>query len=236
MLKLILVFISTFLFADIKVATAANVSFAMKDLVKEFQKQNNINIKIIIGSSGKLTSQIENGAPFDIFLSADMKYPKYLYLKGVSKTKPKKYANGKLILFSKHKIKSIKDILKANKIAIANPNTAPYGKATIKYLQNSNLYKKLKHKFVIGSNISSAFSYGMKITDYAFIAKSLLFKFPHLNNKNHYIDLDPSKYTPIQQGVILLTNNKNAEKFYNFIFSKTAQKIFIKYGYEITTK
>ena len=100
MLKLILIFISTFLFADIKIATAANVSFAMKDLVKEFQKQNNVNIKIIIGSSGKLTSQIENGAPFDIFLSADMKYPKYLYLKGVSKTKPKKYANGKLILFS----------------------------------------------------------------------------------------------------------------------------------------
>jgi len=230
---LVFLFFITSLFADIRVATAGNVAFAIQDLANEFFKQTHIKIIPIIGSSGKLTAQIERNAPYDVFLSANMKYPKYLYQKGIAKTAPKVYAKGKLILFAKNGIKNFNEIFKAKKIAIANPKTAPYGMATKEYLKNKGIYKKLKNKFIIGGNISSTFSYAMKITNYGFIAKSLLFKFPKLNNKNHFIELNTKFYSPINQGIVLISNKKGAKEFYNFIFSKKAQRIFLKYGYNI---
>jgi len=232
MKKIILFFLVVFSFGDIKVATAGNVAFAIKDLAKEFYKETHIKITPIIGSSGKLTAQIQRGAPYDVFLSANMKYPNYLYLNHKAITKPKVYAKGKLVLFSKKGIKSLDDILNAKKIAIANPKTAPYGKATVEYLKNKKLYNKLKNRFIIASNISTTFSYAMKVTNYGFVAKSLLFKFPKLNNKYHFIELE-NLYSPIKQGVVLLSNNPQAKKFYKFLFSKQAKRIFLKYGYDI---
>lgn len=233
MKKLLLsLFLFTFSLANIKVATAGNVAFAIKDLAKEFYKQTHIKITPIIGSSGKLTAQIQRGAPYDVFLSANMKYPEYLYKKGIAKTKPKIYAKGKLVLFARDGIKNFNEIFKAKKIAIVTPKTAPYGMATVEYLKKKKIYNKLKNKFVIAPNISTTFSYAIKITNYGFIAKSLLFKFPKLNNKKHFIELEPI-YSPIKQGVILLSNNPQAQKFYKFLFSKKAKEIFLKYGYDI---
>jgi len=232
----VLFFFITLSFANIKVATAGNVAFAIKDLAKEFYKQTHIKVTPIIGSSGKLTAQIERNAPYDIFLSANMKYPNYLYSHNKAITKPKVYARGKLVLFAKKGIKNFNDIFKAKKIAIANPKTAPYGMATIEYLKNRKIYNQLKSKFIIASNISTTFSYAMKVTDYGFIAKSLLFKFPKLNNKNHFINLDTKFYSPIKQGVVLISNKSEAKKFYKFLFSKKAKNIFLKYGYEVDFK
>jgi len=223
----------TFLFGDIRVATAGNVTFAIKDLVKEFYNKYHIKVTPIIGSSGKLTAQITKGAPFDLFLSANMKYPEYLYKKGIAKIKPKVYAKGKLVLFARDGIKNFKEIFDAKRIAIANPKTAPYGMATVAYLKNKHIYNRLKSKFVIGSNVSTTFSYAMKITNYGFVARSLLFKFPNLNNKKHFVELDENFYPPIKQGVVLISNNPEAKKFYNFLFSKEAKEIFLKYGYSI---
>ena len=233
MKKLLLLFLATFLFADVRVATAGNVAFAIKDLSKAFYNKTNIRIVPIIGSSGKLTAQIERGAPYDVFLSANMKYPEYLYIHHKTLTKPKVYARGKLVLFARDGIKNFDDIFNARKIAIANPQTAPYGKATVEYLKNTHTYNKLKSKFVIAPNISTTFSYAMKVTNYGFVARSLLFKFPNLNNKNHFIDLDEKLYSPIKQGVVLISNKPEAQKFYQFLFSDTAKRIFLKYGYSI---
>ncbi len=230
---LVILFFITSLFGDIRVATAGNVAFAIKELANQFYKETHIRVIPVISSSGNLTAQIERGAPFDVFLSANMKYPEYLYNLKIAFTKPKVYAKGRLVLFAKNGIKSIDELYSANRIAIANPKTAPYGKATIEYLKNKKLYNKLKNKFVIAGNISSAFSYALKITNYGFIAKSLLYKFPNINNKNHYIDLDTKYYSPIKQGIVLLKDNEEARKFYNFIFSKKAKEIFLKYGYII---
>jgi molybdate transport system substrate-binding protein len=223
----------TFSFAQIRVATAGNVSFAIKDLAKYFYKQTHIKVVPIIGSSGKLTAQIEHNAPYDVFLSANMKYPEYLYKEKIAKTKPKVYARGKLVLFAKNGIKNFNEIFRAKQIAIANPQTAPYGKATVEYLKNRHIYDKLKYKFIIGSNISTTFSYAVMVTNYGFVARSLLFKFPKLNNKNHFIDLDEKLYSPIKQGVVLISNKSEAKQFYQFLFSKEAKEIFLKYGYNI---
>ena len=230
---LIFLFFITSLFADVRVATAGNVAFAIKDLANHFYQKTHIKVIPVISSSGNLTNQIRRGAPFDVFLSANMKYPEFLYQNKLAITKPKIYAKGRLVLFAKNGIKNIYELFSAKRIAIANPKTAPYGKATIEYLKNKHLYAKLKNKFIIAGNISSTFNYALQVTNYGFIAKSLLFKFPNLNNKNHYIDLDTKYYSPINQGIVLLKNKPEAKKFYNFIFSKEAKEIFLKYGYII---
>jgi len=229
---LVLLLFVVSLFADVKVATAGNVAFAIKDLAKAFYKETHIKITPIIGSSGKLTAQIERNAPYDVFLSANMKYPEYLYIHHKAITQPKVYAKGKLVLFARDGIKSFDEIFNAKKIAIANPQTAPYGMATVEYLKKKGIYNKLKPKFVIGSNISTTFSYAMKVTNYGFVARSLLFKFPKLNNKKHFIELEKI-YSPIKQGVVLISNKKEAKEFYNFLFSKKAKEIFLRYGYDI---
>jgi len=232
MKKIILLLFVTFVFADIRVATAGNVAFAIKDLAKIFYNETHIKVIPVIGSSGKLTAQIERGAPYDLLLSANMRYPEYLYKKDLTITKAVVYARGRLVFFSKKGLKGFDDIFKANKIAIANPKTAPYGLLTEHFLKDRGLYKKLKSKFVIAPNISATFSYAMKVTNYGFVARSLLFKFPKLNNKKHFVELS-SFYERTSQGVVLISDKKEARKFFLFLFSKKAKQILRKYGYDV---
>jgi len=233
MKKLLLLLFVTFVFGDIKVATAGNVAFAIKDLGKEFYKEYHIRVVPIVGSSGKLTAQIERGAPYDVFLSANMKYPEYLFEHEKTITEPVVYAKGKLVLFARDGLKDgLNDLFKAKKIAVANPKTAPYGVLTEHYLKDKNLYHKLKSKFVIAPNISATFSYAMKVTNYGFVARSLLFKFPKLNNKKHFIELNDF-YERTSQGAVLLTDKESAREFFRFLFSQKAKNILKKYGYDV---
>ena len=224
------------------IAVAANVSYAMEDLKKEFLNlYPNNKIRIIIGGSGKLTAQINNGAPYDIFLSANMKYPKYLYDNNLSVTKPIVYAQGSLVYFSIKNINFSKGIKilengSINKIAVANPKTAPYGIATKEALLNSGIYDKIKYKFIYGESISQTVSYSITATDIGFIAKSALFspKMSKYKKDINWQEVDSKLYTPIDQGIVILQNGKNkenAKQFYNFIFSQKAKDIFIKFGY-----
>jgi len=233
MKKVIMLLFSILVYANrIYVASAAGNSYALPEIIKTYNKKfPNDKVNIIFASSGKLTAQIIHGAIYDIFLSANMKYPTILYKKGLALTKPKIYAKGAIVLFSKNPLKGNykQIILNASSIAIANPKTAPYGKAAIKFLKNTNLYEKVKNKLVYAETVPAAFNYAIHSTDIGIIAKSLLFS-PSTKKYENWIDL-PQKYTPINQGVVLL--NKKAVNFYNFLFSKQAKKIFKKYGYII---
>jgi molybdate transport system substrate-binding protein len=117
----------------VRVAVAANASFVLKKLAAEYKKKTGITIEVISGSSGKLATQIKNGAPYDIFLSADMEFTDAVYKAGFALTRPKVYAMGSLIIGSATgaSLKSWKQLVSSNtggKIAIANPQLAPYGK------------------------------------------------------------------------------------------------------------
>ncbi|GAX88287.1 molybdate transport system substrate-binding protein [Lebetimonas natsushimae] len=228
---LISLFFTVFLFAnEIFVASATGNAYAMPEIIKEYNKiYPNDNVHLIFASSGKLTAQIMHGAKYDIFLAANMKYPLFLYKKGIVLTKPKIYAYGTIVLFSRKPINgNYKDIiLNATSIAIANPKTAPYGKAAVEFLKNTGLYDKVKDKLIYAETVSAAFNYSLHSTDIGIIAKSLLFS-PNTKKYKNWINL-PNGYTPINQGVVLL--NKKAENFYNFLFSDEAKKIFKKYGY-----
>jgi len=229
--------------SDIKVAAATNVSFAIGDLIKAFHiRYPDVKVDVILGSSGKLNAQIKNGAPFDIFMSANMKYPQDLYKHGFTINPPRLYALGGLAIFSNKKRDFSKGIYLSkqnsiSKIAIANPKTAPYGKATQEALKNAKIYDEVKSKFAYAQNISQTVQYAISATDIGFIAKSSLFssKMKRFKRYINWIEVDKNLYTPIKQGIVIIKNSKNikeAKEFYNFIFTKKAKKVFQKYGYE----
>ena len=240
---LALAFLASSIFANtITVAVAANVSYAINELVAEFNKTNpDTKVQVTLGSSGKFTAQIENGAPFDVFMSADMKFPKSLFEKGLATTEPALYAQGSLAMLSSKELdfsKGINLITDANiaKIAVANPKTAPYGTAAVEAMKNANVLDKVESKFVYAESISQAVTYATTAADVGFIAKSSLYdeKMSQYKENINWVSVDPSLYTAIDQGIVVLKNTKeeaSAKAFYDFILGEKAKEIFIKFGY-----
>jgi molybdate transport system substrate-binding protein len=249
-MKKIILMLSVFLLAplcafasEITVAAAANMQFTLEDLKAEFTKETGIDVKTVIGSSGELTSQIENGASFDIFLSADMKYPAKIYKDEFSSDTPKVYAYGILILWT------MKDMdLSAGigalggpgvqKIALADPEVAPYGRQAVNVLKFYKIYDLLKRELVFGENISQANQFiATGAADIGFTAESVVLS-AKMKGKGKWVEVDSQAYQPIAQGVIVLkyadqNHPKEAQEFYNFLFSAPAQEIFKRYGYKL---
>jgi len=227
--------------APLTVAVAANVKFAFADLQQAFTRETGIEVKSVFGSSGKLTAQVKSGAPFDVFLSANMKYPDTLYQSGLALTKPKVYANGVLVLWTLNPLDLGKgmQVLKdpaVQKIAVANPKLAPYGREAINALKHFKMYKALESKLIYGENISQVSQYiDSKSADIGFTAKSVVLA-PQLAGQGKWIELPRDSYRPIAQGVVILkhaqeANSDSAKRFLAFLSSPTARGIFEKYGY-----
>jgi len=225
----------------LSVGVAANVSYAFPKLLKEFNKLHpDTKVRVVLGSSGKLTAQIKNGADFALFMSANMKYPQSLYKDGFATTKPIVYAQGALALFSVKKLDFSKglELLKGSSIstiAIANPKTAPYGTAAMEAVKNAKLFNGLKRKFVYAESISQCVSYVVSATDVGFVAKSSMFspKMSRFKKGVNWVEVDELLYTPIKQGMVLLKTSKEAKAFYDFILSNKAKKIFGEFGYTL---
>lgn len=239
---IMLILTTSLVASTINIAVAANVSYAIEDLIKEFNKQNpGTKVRVTLGSSGKLTAQIKNGAPYQLFMAANMKYPENLDKDGLSATKPLIYAQGSLAILSAKKQDFSKEIEivndnKIEKIAIANPKTAPYGKATVEALTNAKLYEGVEKKFVYAESISQTVSFTITAAQLGFIAKSSLYsdKMKKYKEGINWTDVDPKLYTPINQGIIILKSakdNKEVKAFYDFILSQKAKKIFKEFGY-----
>jgi molybdate transport system substrate-binding protein len=228
---------------DITVAAAANVQFTLEDLKAEFTKEAGIGVKTVIGSSGELTAQVENGAPFDVFLSADMKYPAKIFKDGFSSAAPKVYAYGVLVLWTMKDLDLSKgvNILSDSgiqKIAIADPEVAPYGRQAVNALKFYKLYDQLQKELVLGESISQANQFITTGTaDIWFTAESVVLA-PNMKNQGKWIEVDPKSYEPIAQGVVVLkyaqqNHSREAQEFYNFLFTAPAREIFKKYGYKL---
>lgn len=228
----------------LNIAVAANISYAIEELkVKFLQKHPDVTFNIILGSSGKLTAQISHGAPYGLFMSADMLYPQKLYENNLALSKPRVYAKGTLALFSTKKQNfslGIKLLQSPNikTIALANPKTAPYGKAAFEAMRNAKIYRSIQQKFIFAESISQTLSYAINAADIALIAKSSLYsaKMSHYKENTHWVSIDSTLYKPLEQGVVLLSlskKNKAYGLFYEFLFSDEAKTIFKKYGYII---
>lgn len=229
---------------EITIAAAANVSYAIKALTKEFNVVHpEIEVQIILGSSGKLTAQIRHGAPYGLFMSANMKYPEALYSEKIAVTKPVVYAQGALAYlsvkkqdFSKGMMLLKEDNLK--KIAIANPQTAPYGIAAVEALKNANVYEEVKEKFVYGESISQTVAYATMAADIGLIAKSSLYspQMAHFKEGINWSDVNETLYTPISQGIVILKKGENSsdvKAFYDFMLSDKAKAIMKNFGYKV---
>jgi len=222
---------------NLTIATASNMKIAMTALQAEYEKQTGTTLDLVVASSGKLTAQIISGAPFDMFVSADMKYPQTLYKNGFTISKPETYAYGTLILWTckdhlPPKISSLSNS-EFTHIAIANPKTAPYGKAAMEVLEYYHLKNKLQDKLVYGESISQTNQFiQTKNVDCGFTSKSVIYT-PNLSIKGTWTAMDRASYSPIKQGVVILKNGKekSAKDFYNFLISKQGQLILEKHGY-----
>jgi len=244
-LLITILLISTYSMAGtINIAVAANVSYAMDALKKEFRTlYPETKVQVTLGSSGKLTAQIKNGAPYQLFMSANMKYPEALYSDKIAVTKPLIYAQGSLAYLSVKQRNFCAEMFllkdeEIQKIAIANPKTAPYGIAALEAIKNAGVYESVKSKFVYGESISQTVAYTVTAADIGFIAKSSLYspQMSHFREGINWYDVESELYTPINQGIVILKegeNNPEVKAFYAFILSKKAQKIFKDFGYLI---
>ncbi|MFV0482191.1 MAG: molybdate ABC transporter substrate-binding protein [Campylobacteraceae bacterium] len=230
--------------AELNLAVAANVQNAFPELEKAFNKiYPDIKLNPSFGESGNFRTQIKNGAPYDIFLSADMKFAQEIFDASMAVKEPAVYAEGALAMFSAKKLDLSKglDILKdssVKKISIANPDTAPYGKASVEAITNAKLYDEVKSKLVQAESIGQVVAQVTTAADIGFPAKSAFYtdKMAQYKEGVNWISVDPKLYNPISQGVVVIKNAKNSDealKFYNFILSDEGKKIFVAFGYNV---
>jgi molybdate transport system substrate-binding protein len=227
----------------LRIAVAANAQGLIRKLQADFKKQTGIETEAIIGASGKLTAQIMNGAPYDLFLSADTEFPDKLFAAGYGLKKPKIYALGSLIvcITTEGDIKNWQTLIaseQVKKVAIANPKTAPYGKAAQESLKFYQLESKIAPKLVFAESISQVNTYlQTAVVGIGFTTEAFLYENSD-KAKLKWFRVDPGSYAKIEQAVILLSNaNKTglekATKFYNYLSSPSARKIIGANGYHL---
>ena len=229
---------------EISVAAAADLQFAMEDIAARFQKETGKTVKPIYGSSGNFFQQIQNGAPFDVFFSANLDYPKKLEAAGLTESGSYyQYARGKIAIWvpsdSKLDLSSgLKALLdpSVKKIAIANPQHAPYGQAAVAAMQQENIYDKLKDKFVLGENISQTASFVVSgAADAGIVALSLALS-PNMKNKGRYAEVPAGEYPAIEQACVILQSSKNKEvarQFVAFMKTPAIQDLLRSYGFDV---
>jgi molybdate transport system substrate-binding protein len=229
---------------EITVAAAADLQFAMQDVAARFQKETGKTVKAIYGSSGNFFQQIQNGAPFDMFFSANLDFPKKLGAAGlIEPGSYYQYARGKIVIWvpkeSKVDVTSgMKALLDPSikKIAVANPQHAPYGQAAVAAMQKEGIYEKVKDKFVLGENISQTASFVVSgAADVGIIALSLALA-PNMKDKGRSADVPSEDYPPIEQACVILASSKNkdtARQFLSFIKTAAIGDVFRSYGFEV---
>jgi len=238
----LLAFIATPALAEsLTVAVAPNVKFAFDDLQAEFKKESGIDLKPIFAASGALTAQIKNGAPFDVFVSADMGFPEEVFKSGFATAPPRLYASGILVLWTAKDLdlsdwKALLADKRVEKIAVPNPKTAPYGRETMKLLTHLKLDEALKSKLVYAESISQSATYVLtQVVDVGFNAKSVAAS-KEMQGKGKWVEIKEAPVEPIAQGAVILKHGQEtapaaARKFYDFLFSPKARAIFATHGY-----
>jgi molybdate transport system substrate-binding protein len=229
---------------EITVAAAADLQFAMQDVAARFQKETGKTVKLTYGSSGNFFQQIQNGAPFDMFFSANLDYAKKLDTAGL--TEPGSYypyAKGKIVIWVRNDSRldlssGMQALLdpSVKKIAVANPEHAPYGQAAVAAMQNDKIYEKVKDKFVLGENISQTASFVVSGgADVGIVALALALS-PNMKDKGRYVEVPAAQYPPIEQACVILASSKNKETARQFLaFIKTAAigDLLRSYGFDV---
>lgn len=229
---------------ELTIAAASDLNFAMKDLVAEYEKASGHHVKLSLGSSGNFYAQIQNGAPFDLYFSADIGYPKKLEEAGlIVPGSLYRYAVGRIVLWTNHT--SQRDVSKGlevlrdpaiKKIAIANPKHAPYGRAAVAAMEHYNVYQLVKDRLILGENISQAAQFiESGACDIGIIALSLALA-PTMKAAGTYWEIPGDAHPPLEQGAAILKSSKQqevAKQFVEFMQDKRGQEIMTRYGFTL---
>jgi molybdate transport system substrate-binding protein len=230
---------------EVTIAAASDLNFAFKELVTEYEKATGNHVRLSLGSSGNFFSQIQHGAPFDLYFSADIAYPRKLEEAGL--TVPGslyQYAVGRIVMWTGHEsgidVTRGFEVLRepaVKKIAIANPKHAPYGRAAVAALGKAGLYEEVKNRLVYGENISQAAQFVESgAADIGIIALSPALA-PPMNVAGRYWEIPSDMHPPIEQGVVMLSGGKNrgaAKAFLSFLQSAEGQAIMTRHGFAVS--
>lgn len=241
---LALFFLAGPLFAqqELTVAAAADLQSVMQEIATRFEKTADAHVKLSFGSSGNFFAQIQNGAPFDLFFSADVAYPKKLEAAGLAAHGSLyQYATGKIVLWAPNK--SSVDVSRGlsvvadsavKKLAIADPAHAPYGRAAQAALQKAELWNAVSAKLVLGQNISQTAQFVQSgNADAGILALSLVLS-PAMKDQGKYFEIQHELYPPLQQAAIILSRSQHkelAERFMQFLKSDQIRALLKQYGF-----
>jgi molybdate transport system substrate-binding protein len=230
---------------ELVVAAAADLSTVLKEISDGYERKTGMRVKLSFGASGALTQQIQNGAPFDLFFSADMDYPRQLISAGeADKDSLYQYAVGKLVLWVPAdspldvEQKGINVLLDpfVKKIAIANPQHAPYGRAAVAALKHAGLYDQVADKLVLGENVAQAAQFiesGNAQAGFVALAHTIA---PAIQGKGKYWEVPLDAYPPLAQGVVVISRSrhkKEAAEFIDYIKTKEAGDLLKRYGFTL---
>ena len=222
----------------IRVAVASNFSKPIEAIAARFEDHTGHRLILVFGSTGKHYAQIINGAPFELFLAADMQRPKLLEQQGIAIAGTRfTYARGRLVLWSPRNnyVDAEGKILESGEfrhLAIANPKLAPYGMAAQEVLESRGLWKSLQQRLVRGESIGQAYQFvGSGNAELGFVAYSQINQ-PNLINTGSYWVIPQTLYEPIEQQVVLLKENTVARDFLSYMQKQEIKKLIFQYGYD----
>jgi molybdate transport system substrate-binding protein len=229
---------------EIRVAAAADLKFALDELAAQYEKQKGRKVDISYGSSGNFFAQIQNGAPFDMFFSADIEYPRKLEATRLAEPGTLyEYAVGRIVIWMPRESRADlanlgwKALLdpSVEKIAIANPEHAPYGRAAVSALRNTGIYEQVRAKLVYGENIAQAAQFVASGNAQAGILALSLAVSPPMREGKRW-EIPSTMYAPIEQAAVILKSAKDKEgarDFLAFLKSGAGQRILESYGFTL---
>jgi molybdate transport system substrate-binding protein len=231
----------------ITVAAASDLTYAMNEIAANFEQTTGCSVRLSMGSSGNFLTQIENGAPFDVFFSADIAYPKKLEAEGLAaQGSTYLYAIGKIVLWARSD--SRVDVSKGlsalrdpavKKISIANPEHAPYGRAAEEALRQAGVYDAVKDRIVLGENISQAAEFVESGNADAGILALSLVASPAMKGKGRAWNIPENLYTPIEQGAVEVraaANPEGARQFLDYIRMPATAALLERYGFALPAR
>src|SRR5258708_7468285 len=229
----------------ITVAAAADVGAALKEITETYEKETGVKVKLSFGASGALAQQIHNRAPFDVFFSADMDYPRQLISYGDAEAGSLyRYAVGKLALWAPadspldvaHRGMNILLDPSVKRIAIANPQHAPYGRAAVEAMKHVGLYEQVSDRLVLGENISQAAQFVESgNAQVGFVAMAHVVS-PAMQGKGKYWEIPAEAYPALDQGVVVIKysrHKKEAAAFVKYIKTKPVADVLRRYGFTV---
>jgi len=228
-----------------RIAAASDLTFALGDLAARFERETSNRVDVVFGSSGTLTRQMLDGAPFDLFLSADESFVARLTQAGLTRDDGVLYAVGRLVLFAPNgsplkvdgHLDGLRDLLSrggVKRFAIANPEYAPYGRAAEAALRSAGLWDRIKPSLVMGENIAQAATFATSGDAVGGLLAHSLVLAPTMRGRGRFALVPDSMHRPLRQRMVLMKRaGAVAERFYQYVQTPAARAVLDQFGFSI---